>query len=58
MVGGPGVKPGFAASDATVLFSYTTHPICSAFSLLFQTPPFDVLARNCTTYAELRAGYC
>ena len=24
--GGPGVKPGFAASDATVLFSYTTHP--------------------------------
>jgi hypothetical protein len=26
MVGGPGVKPGFAASDATVLFSYTTHP--------------------------------
>jgi hypothetical protein len=25
-VGGPGVKPGFAASDATVLFSYTTHP--------------------------------
>ena len=26
VVGGPGVKPGFAASDATVLFSYTTHP--------------------------------
>ena len=26
MVGGPGVKPGFAASDATVLFGYTTHP--------------------------------
>ena len=26
LVGGPGVKPGFAASDATVLFSYTTHP--------------------------------
>jgi hypothetical protein len=26
MVGGPGVKPEFAASDATVLFSYTTHP--------------------------------
>src|ERR1700733_5294849 len=25
--GGPGVKPGFAASDATVLFSYTTHPL-------------------------------
>jgi hypothetical protein len=24
--GGPGVKPGFAASDATVLFGYTTHP--------------------------------
>src|SRR5438034_3645820 len=26
MVGGPGVKPGFAASDAAVLFGYTTHP--------------------------------
>jgi hypothetical protein len=26
VVGGPGVKPGFVASDATVLFSYTTHP--------------------------------
>jgi hypothetical protein len=26
VVGGPGVKPGFAASDATVLFGYTTHP--------------------------------
>ena len=26
LVGGPGVKPGFVASDATVLFSYTTHP--------------------------------
>jgi hypothetical protein len=26
LVGGPGVKPGFAASDATVLFGYTTHP--------------------------------
>ena len=26
MGGGPGVKPGFAASDAAVLFSYTTHP--------------------------------
>ena len=25
LVGGPGVKPGFAASDATVLFGYTTH---------------------------------
>jgi hypothetical protein len=24
--GGPGVKPGFAASDAAVLFGYTTHP--------------------------------
>jgi hypothetical protein len=24
--GGPGVKPGFAASDAAVLFDYTTHP--------------------------------
>src|SRR5713226_3634002 len=23
---GPGVKPGFVASDATVLFDYTTHP--------------------------------
>jgi hypothetical protein len=23
-IGGPGVKPGFAASDAAVLFSYTT----------------------------------
>ena len=27
LVGGPGVKPGFAASDATVLFGYTTHPL-------------------------------
>jgi hypothetical protein len=27
MVGGPGVKPGFAASDAAVLFGYTTHPL-------------------------------
>ena len=27
MVGGPGVKPGFAASDAAVLFDYTTHPL-------------------------------
>jgi hypothetical protein len=27
LVGGPGVKPEFAASDATVLFSYTTHPL-------------------------------
>ena len=27
MAGGPGVKPGFAASDATVLFDYTTHPL-------------------------------
>jgi hypothetical protein len=27
MEGGPGVKPGFAASDAAVLFSYTTHPL-------------------------------
>ena len=26
LVGGPGVEPGFAASDAAVLFSYTTHP--------------------------------
>src|SRR5579862_1645567 len=26
MVGGQGVKPGFAASDAAVLFGYTTHP--------------------------------
>ena len=26
LVGGPGVKPGFAASDAAVLFGYTTHP--------------------------------
>ena len=26
VVGGPGVKPGFAASDAAVLFGYTTHP--------------------------------
>ena len=26
LVGGPGVKPGFVASDATVLFGYTTHP--------------------------------
>ena len=26
-VGGPGVKPGFAASDAAVLFDYTTHPL-------------------------------
>ena len=26
LVGGPGVKPGFAASDAAVLFDYTTHP--------------------------------
>ena len=26
MEGGPGVKPGFAASDAAVLFGYTTHP--------------------------------
>jgi hypothetical protein len=26
-VGGPGVKPGFAASDAAVLFGYTTHPL-------------------------------
>jgi hypothetical protein len=26
VVGRPGVKPGFAASEATVLFSYTTHP--------------------------------
>ena len=26
MVGGPGVKPGFAASDAAVLFFNTTHP--------------------------------
>ena len=26
VVGGPGVKPGFAASDAAVLFDYTTHP--------------------------------
>ena len=26
LAGGPGVKPGFAASDATVLFDYTTHP--------------------------------
>src|ERR1700739_68273 len=26
LVGGPGVKPGFVASDATVLFRYTTHP--------------------------------
>ena len=26
LVGGPGVKPGFAASDATVSFGYTTHP--------------------------------
>ena len=25
--GGPGVKPGFAASDAAVLFDYTTHPL-------------------------------
>ena len=25
--GGPGVKPGFAASDAAVLFGYTTHPL-------------------------------
>ena len=25
-MGGPGVKPGFAASDAAVLFGYTTHP--------------------------------
>jgi hypothetical protein len=24
--GGPGVNPGFAASDAAVLFGYTTHP--------------------------------
>lgn len=24
-MGGPGVKPGFAASDAAVLFDYTTH---------------------------------
>jgi len=23
LVGGPGVKPGFAASDAAVLFGYT-----------------------------------
>lgn len=27
VVGGPGVKPGFAASDAAVLFGYTTHPL-------------------------------
>lgn len=27
VVGGPGVKPGFAASDAAVLFDYTTHPL-------------------------------
>src|SRR5260370_12147940 len=27
LVGGPGVKPGFAASDAAVLFGYTTHPL-------------------------------
>ena len=27
MVGGPGVKPRFAASEATVLFNYTTHPL-------------------------------
>ena len=27
MVGGPGVNPGFAASDAAVLFGYTTHPL-------------------------------
>ncbi len=26
MVGGPGVKPGLA-SDAAVLFGYTTHPL-------------------------------
>ena len=26
LVGGPGVKPEFAASDAAVLFGYTTHP--------------------------------
>jgi hypothetical protein len=26
VAGGPGVKPGFAASDAAVLFGYTTHP--------------------------------
>jgi hypothetical protein len=26
VVGGPGVKPGFAASDAAVLFGYTTRP--------------------------------
>ena len=26
LVGGPGVKPEFAASDAAVLFDYTTHP--------------------------------
>ncbi len=26
-IGGPGVKPGFAASDAAVLFSYTTQPL-------------------------------
>ena|ERR1700722_2357921 len=26
MVGGPGVKPGFAASDAAELFGYTTYP--------------------------------
>ena len=26
VVGRPGVKPGFAASEATVLFSYTTRP--------------------------------
>jgi hypothetical protein len=26
LVGRPGVKPGFAASDAAVLFDYTTHP--------------------------------
>lgn len=27
VVGGPGVKPGFAASDAAVLFDYTTDPL-------------------------------
>src|SRR5580693_5522902 len=40
LVGGPGVKPGFAASDAAVLFGYTTHPLELAPGLQPGSPDF------------------
>ena len=42
--GGPGVKPGFAASDAAVLFGYTTHPLELAPGI---QPGFSSLGPKC-----------